>query len=174
MNRQEKEQIIESLKNGFQKSNASFLINYKGLSVAQMADLRKKLRQHGGSLRVAKVTLIKRAVDEVPAVEDLESLLGNQIALVFAKKEPPAVAKVLCDFAGEVEQLKVVGGSYESSLLTDEAVKMFAKLPSREVLLAQVCGTLQAPISKLAFIANALLKKPLVALKQVEKKKSSS
>jgi len=173
MNRQEKEQVIESLKSGFQDSSASFLVNYKGLSVAQMADLRAKLREQGGSLRVAKVTLIKRAVGDVPGVSDLDSLLGEQVALVFAQNEPPAVAKVICDFAGEVEQLKVVGGSYESSLLTDEAVKTFAKLPPREVLLAQVCGALQAPISQLAFIASALLKKPLVALKQVENKKSS-
>ncbi len=173
MNRQEKEQVIESLKSDFQKSNASFLVGYKGLTVTQMADLRNKLREHGGLLQVAKVTLIKRAVSEVPKVEGLGSLLGDQVALVFVQNEPPTIAKVLCDFSNEFEQLQIVGGFYESSVLTDEAVKIIAKLPPREVLLAQIGGTLKAPLSRLAFIANLLLTKPLIVLKQIEKKKSS-
>ncbi len=173
MNRQEKEQVIESLKSDFQKSNASFLVGYKGLNVAQMADLRKKLREHGGSLYVAKVTLIKRAISEVPEVEGLDSLLSDQVALVFVQNEPPAIAKVLCDFSDKYEQLRVVGGSYESSVLSGEAIKVIAKLPPRELLLAQMCGTLKAPLSRLAFIANVLLTKPLIVLKQIEKKKSS-
>ncbi len=172
MNRQEKAQVIESLKNNFQKSSASFLVGYKGLTVAQMADLRKKIRNEGGVLQVTKVTLMKRAVDETPEIEGLRSLLGNQIALVFTQAEPPAVAKILSDFSKDHEQLKLVGGFFESSVLTEDSIKQIAALPSREVLLAQVGGTLKALITKLAQVLNIMLVKPLMVLKEIEKKKS--
>ncbi|MEX0940062.1 MAG: 50S ribosomal protein L10 [Candidatus Babeliales bacterium] len=173
MNRQDKEQVIASLKKEFAKSSASFLVKYSGLTVAQMADLRRKLRKEGGALQVAKVTLIERAVDDIPEVKEMSSLLGNQIALVFAQQEPPAVAKVLYEFSKKNEQLRIVGGCYESSLLTEEAVKIFASLPPRPILLAQVCGTLKAPLSKLARTLNMVLLNPVLVIKQIEKKKSS-
>lgn len=172
MNRQDKTKVIESLRNEFQNSNASFLVGYRGLTVFQITDLRKKLREQGGKLHVAKVTLIKRALDEVPEVEGLRSFLGDQIALVFSKNESTAVAKVLSDFSKEFEQLQLIGGSLESSILDADSIKQIASLPSRDILLAQVCGTLKAPISKLAFVLNALLSKPLIVLKEIEKKKS--
>lgn len=172
MNRQEKEQIVASLKNNFEKSNASFLVGYKGLTVAQMADLRRKLRQEGGALQVTKVTLMKRAVDETPEIQEMRPLLGDQIALVFTENEPPAIAKILFDFSKDHEQLKLVGGFFESSVLNESSIKKIASLPPRDVLLAQVAGTLKAPITKLAQVVNAMLTKPLIALKEIEKKKS--
>jgi large subunit ribosomal protein L10 len=171
MNRQEKAQIIETLKSDFENSPASFLVDYKGLTVSQMAELRKRLRKHGGSMHVAKITLVKRALQGVPHDEEFDSLLGDQLAFVFVQKESPAIAKVLCDFSNECGQLKIVGGMSDAALLTQEAVKVFASLPSREVLLAKVCGTLQAPLSQLVYILNGLIEKPLLVLKQIEKQK---
>lgn len=173
MNRQEKEQVIESLKTDFGKSSASFLVGYKGLTVFQMAELRKRLRKQGGSLHVAKITLIKRVVKDIPSVEPISSLLGDQTALVFVRDEPPAIAKILCDFSEECEKFRVIGGVCNSLLLTENTVKTFALLPSREVLLAQVCGTLKAPISKLGYILNMLLISPLLVLKGIEEQKKS-
>lgn len=161
MNRQEKQNVIESIKNDFEQSSSSFLVGYRGLTVAQLTELRKKLREKGGTFHVAKITLIKRAIDAVPQVEGLRSYLGDQIALVFSKNEAPVIAKVLADFSKEFEQLKLVSGTFESSVLDAEAIKRIANLPSREVLLAQVCGTLKAPISKLAFILNVLAERPV-------------
>lgn len=171
MNRQEKAQVIESLKSDFEKSSASFVVGYRGLTVSQMAELRKRLREQGGLMHVAKITLAKRAIKDIASVEGFGSLLGDQLAFVFVQDEPPAIAKVLCDFSDEYEQLKVVGGMCDSSLLTQETIKTFATLPSREVLLAQVCGTLKAPLSKLGYILNMLLVNPLLVLKQIEKQK---
>ena len=173
MNRQEKEQVIDSLKVDFERSNASFLIGYKGLTVSQMSDLRRRLRKKGASLHVAKITLIKRAIKEIPAVQELGSLLGDQLALVFVQNEPPGIAKILCDFSAECEKLRVLGGSCDSFLLTQETVKTFATLPSREVLLAQVCGILKTPISRFGNLLNKILISPLVVLKNIEKQKKS-
>ena len=94
------------------------------------------------------------------------------MALVFARKEPPAIAKVLSNYAKEHEKLTLVGGCYESLILTQEEIKKFAKIPSREILLAQVCGTLNASITKLAQVLNAILIRPLVLIKEIEKNKS--
>ncbi|MGE0206263.1 MAG: 50S ribosomal protein L10 [Candidatus Babeliales bacterium] len=172
MNRQEKKQMIDTLKNDFEKSNASFLVGYKGLTVSQLADLRKKLRPEGASLHVAKVTLMRRAIADIPVSNELSSLLGGQIAVVFAQKEVPSVAKVLSDFTKETETFSLIGGYFESSVLSQDSIKQLASLPSREVLLAQVCGTLKAPISKFAQVLNTILVRPLVVLKEIEKKKS--
>jgi large subunit ribosomal protein L10 len=172
MNRQEKQQIIEAIKSDFQKSTASFLVGYRGLTVAQLTDLRKKLRENGGALHVAKVTLIKRAIDGVPTVEGLRTFLGDQIALVFSQNEPPAIAKVLSDFSKEFEQLKIVVGSFESAILDENTIKEIASLPSREVLLAQLCGTLKAPMSKLAFVVDAIIGKLEASSEKIENNNS--
>jgi large subunit ribosomal protein L10 len=171
MNRQQKEQVIASLQNEFQQSNASFVIGYRGLTVSQLSDLRKKLDAAQGTLQVAKITLIKRAIAN-KSNEGVGSYLSDQVALVFAKKESPAVAKILSEFAKEHEKFKILGGSYESGLLTKEQVELFARIPAREVLLAQLCGTLKAPLMTLACLLNNVVAGLPRALQEVQKKKS--
>lgn len=170
MNRQEKEQTVKALRQEFDNAEASFVIDYKGLNVSQITDLRRRLRKNNGQLQVAKITLIKRALENSD-VTSLASILENQVAVVFAQKEPPTVAKVLSEFSKEYDQVKILGGSFESSLLTREEVELFASLPSREVLLAKLCGTLQAPITALAYVLNAHLQKLLLVLKSIEEQK---
>ncbi|MGB8468278.1 MAG: 50S ribosomal protein L10 [Candidatus Babeliales bacterium] len=158
MNRQEKEQVIESLKSSFSSNDASFLVKYKGLSVAQLTALRKELRQNGGAFHVAKVTLVKRAIKEIPALNGIVPMVGEQVALVFAKKESPAVAKILCDFASKNEAMELVGGYFEATVLDQAGLKTVGSLPSREQLLAQLCGLLKAPIAQFAFVLQEIAK----------------
>lgn len=172
MNRQEKEQMVKILKQEFDNAKASFVIEYKGLNVSQITDLRKRLRKNSGQLQVAKITLLKRAL-ESSDVSPLASILENQIAVVFAQQEPPAVAKILSEFSKEFEHVKIIGGSFESTLLTQEQVEAFALLPSREVLLAKLCGTLQAPITGFVYVLHAQLQKLLLVLKRIEEQKKA-
>lgn len=159
MNRQEKEQLVQTLKQEFKSCEASFLVDYKGLTVAQLGDLRKKLRAQSSDMLVAKVTLVKRAVAQDANVNVLTPFLQNQVALVFVRKnESSAVAKTICDFT-QNSTLNVVAGYYDSVLLDSKAVKQFAKLPPREVLLAQVAGVLKAPIAKFARVCQAIVDK---------------
>ena len=174
MNRQQKENVVEILKNSFETSQASFLVGYKGLNVAQVLKLRKQLRNQGASFKVAKVTLMKRVAHDVPSIGDLIPFFKDQVALVFAQHESPAIAKILYEFAKENKQLTVLGGCMDSVVLSKESVKILATLPSREILLAQVCGTLQAPISGLAHVLNMLILKLMFVLKKIEEKKASS
>jgi large subunit ribosomal protein L10 len=174
MNRKEKEQVIDYLRDAFGKSQASFLVNYKGLNVAQVSELRSKLREKSGTFKIAKVTLVKRVADELPAIEGIKPFLQEQVGLIFAAEESPAIAKILNDFALENKQMSILAGCMESSILSPESIKLLANLPSREVLLAQVAGTLKAPIGKLTNVLNMLILRLVLVLKEIEKKKAQS
>jgi large subunit ribosomal protein L10 len=156
MNRQEKASVIQELKSDFTQSQALFLVGYKGMTVAQLQRLRKDLLVKGGSVKVAKTTLMKRAAEGKKDSENLIPYFKEQVAVVFAEKDTAAVAKVLVNFAKENEALKVVIGSMEEQLVSSDVVERIASLPAREVLLAMVCGTLKAPMTKLAAVLDAL------------------
>lgn len=174
MNRQEKEQIIETLKSSFAANQTSFLVHYKGMDVAEVTTLRKELRDKGGSFKVAKVTLIKRAMHDLPAVEEFLPLIKDQVGIVFVDKEVPAVAKVLNEFSKQNPKLHILAGRMEDKILTKDSVAVLASLPSKEVLLAKVCGSLNAPIVGLVGTLNALLVKLVLTLKAVEESKKSA
>jgi large subunit ribosomal protein L10 len=171
MNRQQKELVIKNLQESFNNSQASFIVGYQGMTVHQMQALRNQLREKGGKMQVAKARLMKRAVEGLEDAEQVRSFFKDQIALVFAENESPAIAKVLYEFSKENEALKLIIGRMDSQILNAQAVTRIASLPSREVLLGQVCGTLNAPIQGLASVLNTLVLKLLWTLKAVEKSK---
>lgn len=174
MNRQEKEQVVASLKNDFQQSQASFLVGYKGMTVSQIVQLRRKLRNSGGTFKVAKVSLMKRIAHELPQAQGLTPYLKEQIALVFAGSESPAIAKILFEFADTNKQLNILAGCLESKVLTKDSVHYLATLPSREILLAKVCGTAKAPIAGFTNVLAALLRRLVIVLKLIEEQKKSA
>lgn len=152
MNRQQKELVVQLLREQFRQSPASFVVGYKGLTVAQMQELRRKVRASGGSLKVTKARLMKLAVDS--NTEMLKPYFKEQVGVVFASQEAPAVAKALYDFSKNNTALHLIAAQFESQLLNSQAIARIAMLPSREQLLAQLCATLQAPITGLARVIN--------------------
>jgi len=171
MNRQQKEVLVKELKNDFSDNQSLFLIGYRGLTVAQMQSLRRGLSEKGGSLKVAKVRLMKRAVEAVDKTESLMPYLKGQLAVVYSDKEPPVIAKVLYDFAKENEQLHLIAGCLDAELLTQDGISRIAELPSKEVLYAQLCGTLLAPVTRLASVLNQHGARLLSVLKKIEEQK---
>lgn len=171
MNREQKAAVVASLKNSFNASKASFLVKYQGLTVEQMQNLRAELRPQGGSLKVTKARLMKLASEGNPGAEVMAPYYKDQVGVVFALQEAPAVAKVLNDFSKKHPALSIIAGSYDAVLLDKSDVQKFATLPSKEVLLAQVCGTLNAPIAGLARALGMMHVKLLWTLKQVGEKK---
>ncbi len=171
MNRQQKTLVIQALRDSFLKSKAYFLVGYKGLSVAQMQSLRKELRQKNGKLQVAKARLMKRAVEGIEVIDALSPYLKDQIGLVFSSDESPAVAKVLYEFSKANEAFQIVVGCVDSQLLDKQAVTRIANLPSKEVLLGQMCGSMKAPITSFVGLLNMLMLRLVWSLKQVEQKK---
>jgi len=154
MNRQEKQTVVDTLKNDFAGSNGSFLVAVQGMTVSQIQNLRKELRQQGGTLKIAKNTLLKIAADSVPAVKDLVPYFKEQLGIVFVSQEAPAVAKVLHTTAKENAKLKLVVGMVDAQVVNKDTIVMLASLPSREVLIARICGALKAPASRMAFVAQ--------------------
>ncbi len=156
MKKQHKQAAIENLEARFSGSQGSFLINFQGMSVANFKALRFQLEDKGGSIKVAKNRLAKLALKNVSSCNGLEELLVGQLAYVFSQGEITSVAKVLVDFAKKNNKLKVVAGCAESKVYDAKSVAILASLPSREVLLSQLCGVLNAPVVLFALSIKAV------------------
>lgn len=153
MNRQEKNKVIDSLKGQFAGNPASFLIGVQGLTAEQTLALRKGVRQNGGTINVAKNTLLKLAVKDANTVADLAPYFKQQIAVVFAQ-DGLSIAKILCNFAKENEKLQVIAGLFEERVITANEVQAIASLPSKEVLIARICGSLKSPVARIARVCK--------------------
>lgn len=159
MNKQQKELQVDKLKQDFLSSQASFLVSYKGMTVSKMQELRRELRAVGGKLTVAKMRLVKKAVEADSGMQELIPYLKEQLGVVFSKEEAPGVAKVLYTFAKNNEKLGLVIGTLEKKLLNKKDIEFIATIPSREVLLAQLCFTLKASIIQTIMTLDAISKK---------------
>jgi large subunit ribosomal protein L10 len=173
MNRQQKESVAGLFHKNFLANKGTFFVNFAGLSVVQMQQLRRQLREKGGALKIAKMRLVKRALADVAGSTELISHCKNQLGVVFAydAAEVAGVAKTLNDFSKKNQALNLVVGCVDAQLLDKMGISRIASLPSREVLLAMVCGTLNAPITGFVYGLNSLLVKLVVALKEIEKQK---
>lgn len=159
MNRQEKSQLVTALKDQFSQNAGSVLVSYKGLTVNQLQKLRRGVRQSGGNFKVTKARLMKLAAQEIESAQPLIPYFKEQVGLVFMEKQDPVVIKFLHTFSKDNEALKLVAGSLESKLVDASTLIRLASLPSREVLLAQACGIMKAPITKLAFVLQQISNK---------------
>jgi len=174
MNRQQKATIVDEVQKLFSESDATFVIGYKGLDVALMQNLRKSLRENAGTIKVAKTTLMKRAIKDVPGVDAFAQQLKTQVGLVFAANgEVSSVAKKLVNFSKDHELMQVLSGFFESKSISKQEIELIASLPSREVLLGQLVGTIGAPTANLVYVLNAMLAKLVYVLQQVSEKKSA-
>jgi len=143
---------------GLLKSAQSVVLSdFTGLDVAAISDLRRQCREAGIRYRVVKNTLAKRAVEDA-GMNELTPLLEGPNAWAVHESDQVVAAKVLHDFAKDNESLKIRAGFMEGRLLSIDELQALAKLPSREVLLAQVVGTLAAPMSGFAGVLTALLR----------------
>ncbi|MCX5921957.1 MAG: 50S ribosomal protein L10 [Candidatus Dependentiae bacterium] len=171
MNRDQKTEMISSLKGEFSNSKAAFVVGYKGLTVKQLQTLRRELSAQQGTLKVAKARLMRRAVQGLEGVNDLAPYFKEQIGVVFVAQEAPAVAKVLHEFSKNNAALLLVAGFFDSRVMPSESVVRLASLPSRDVLLAQVCGTLKAPTVKLVRVLDMQIMGLLWTLQKIAEQK---
>lgn len=152
MNREQKAVVIDSIKNSFSQSEASFIVGYKGLTVKQLQTLRKELRAKKGTFKVAKGRLVKLAVKDMAGVSELTPYFKEQVGVVFAADQVTGVAKVLYDFSKANKGLKLVVGFFDARVLPSHDVERIATLPSREELLAQVCYILNMQMVRLLWV----------------------
>ena len=157
MNREQKAQVIEEVAGAIQESNAVFAVDYRGISVPQAAELRTALRGADSTFTIVKNTLAERAADQAGA-DGLKELLQGPTAMTFVRGDAAAAAKALRDFrrgtGGTLLEFK--GGWMNGQPLTPEDVDAIAQLPSRDVLIGRLVGTVAAPLSGLVTALNNL------------------
>jgi large subunit ribosomal protein L10 len=153
----EKKQLVNDICSLIDNSAFLYMVSYKGLKVSEFDELRQSLDEVNAECIVLKNKLIKKAA-ELNNKESLSKInLSGDTALVSGSGDPGAVAKSLSDFAKKHKQVTFKGGYLDGSVLTDTDVTAISKLPPKEVLQAQLLGTLQAPASSLARLLNAKL-----------------
>lgn len=172
MNREQKSAAIAEIAHYIDESDAIFAVDYRGISVAQVAELRTRLREADATFKVVKNSLTERAADQAGA-ETLKELLAGPTALTFVRGDAAVAAKAVADFGRANQLLPFKGGLMEGAALDVEQIRSLSRLPSREVLYGQLVGVVASPISGLVRTLGALVGGLAVALGQVRDKKES-
>lgn len=175
MKKEEKKKQVAWLREQFQGVKAVFLVDFQGLTVSEMTTLRSDLRARGGSLKVLKNTLVRRAYKDTD-VECLgPDLVGPRAAVwTHSDDDVPALAKILVDFAKTHPNLGLIKGELQAQLFEGSDFESLAKLPPREEILGRLLGTMVAPIGAFVGTLAAVPRSFLTVLKAIEEKKAES
>jgi large subunit ribosomal protein L10 len=172
MNREQKSAVIDEIAAQITESEAVYAVDYRGISVAQAAELRGKLRDADATLRVVKNTLTIRAADQA-GTENLKSLLTGPTALTFARGDAASAAKAVFDYARTTGLLPFKGGVLNGEALSPEQVQSIARLPTRDVLNAQFVNIVASPLTGLVTSLSNLISGLARQLSQVAEKMES-
>ena len=143
MDRARKEQVVSELREVFENSGVIVAAKYAGITVAEMSDLRNKMRENSANVRVAKNRLARIAIEKSPP-EGMKHLLVDQVVLMYSE-DPVTAAKISVEFAKTNNNLEIVGGAMGDKILDSNGVTEVSKLPSREEVLANISALLVAP-----------------------------
>ena len=169
MPRPEKVAAIAEIKDRIKDSEIAILTQYMGINVEQVTELRRKLRESDVDYKVYKNTLAKRALDELDLGEAAKFMDGPT-AWAFSK-DPVAPAKILKEFADSVKFIAMSGGILDGKIISQAQLEALATLPSRDQLLAQLVGTIAAPLRNFVGALNAIPRNFVNVLDQIKKKK---
>jgi large subunit ribosomal protein L10 len=165
----EKEKAVQQARDWAEKSVGMVFTDYRGLKVKEMQQLRTQLRAKGGELHVVKNTLFRLAAPDVAGKLPAEMHNGPTAIAYFHRNESEC-AKVLFDYAVSSKTLVLKGGFINGALMDAKAIEALAKLPSRDVLIAQVIGAISAPLTQLVGVVDALLAQPVRTIYAVAEK----
>ncbi|MDD2212194.1 MAG: 50S ribosomal protein L10 [Clostridia bacterium] len=168
-----KKQAVAEIKDRFARAQSVVIVEYRGLNVGEITELRAKLRATEVEMKVFKNTLAQRAA-EAHGVAELKQYLEGPTAGVFSIQDPVSGPKILLDFAKTHKQLVIKGGVLENKVLDAAGVKALAELPSREVLLGQVLAGIQGPLSGMANVLQGPLRKFVYALEALKKEREQA
>lgn len=173
-NAQMKREAVAQIREMVEKSQSMVMVSTTGVTVAEVTALRNKFREAGVEYKVLKNTLVRRALDDLD-IRSLDHLLEGPSAFAFGVKDPVAPAKIISDYIAESKSNKITikAGLVNGEYLDVEGVQALAKLPSREVLLAKMMGSLNAPATNLVGVLSATLRSLVYAVDAVRKQKES-
>ncbi len=176
--RPEKQAIVAELKESFSAAKGIVLTTYKGLTVAQDTKLRAKMREAGVTYRVVKNTMLRFAAKDL-GYDDLVQYLEGTTAVAYSSEDAVAPAKVIAEFIKEnnlakSDVLVAKAGVVDGKVIDAEGVKALASLPSREVLIAKVLGSMQAPISGMVNVLQGTIRNAVYVLEAIRKQKETA
>ncbi|MGO1580666.1 MAG: 50S ribosomal protein L10 [Peptoniphilaceae bacterium] len=167
---QEKAQLVDEIKEKIEAAQSIVLVNYRGLSVAEVTELRSNYREANVEYKVYKNTMMRRAFEQL-GYDGISEFLKGPSAAAFSMEDPASAAKVTAEFAKDHEKLEIKSGLVDGKILSVEEIDSLAKLPSKEVLIAQVLGGLNSPIQGLANVLNGNIRGLAVVLNAIAEKK---
>ncbi len=170
LNKSQKAKIVEDIAEKFRRQKIAIFTDFQGVSVTKSSLLRRLLRKENAEYKVARKTLFDRALGEGQTGLSTKKMKG-EIGVTFGYGDQVAPAKVLVKFSKEAETFKILGALLEGRALSDKEVLALARLPSREILLAQVVGAMSAPLRGLAGALQGNIRNLAYALAQVRDKK---
>jgi large subunit ribosomal protein L10 len=153
MRKEQKTAVVDNLAGAFKTATIALVSEYRGMTVAETTEMRRKLRAVRGELKVAKNTLIRRAIKGT-GYSALEDKLGGPVGLIISAEDPVEIAKTVIGFKDLGEKFKLRGGVVDGQLVTTAEIQALATLPPKEVILGQLLGILQAPATQLVRLLN--------------------
>lgn len=167
----QKESTVAEIKDKIEKASSMVLVEYRGLNVEDVTELRKQYRESGVDYKVYKNTLMTRAFNELGYEEFTKNFHGPN-AIAFAYDDIAAAARVSSKFAKEHEQLVIKSGIVDGKMIDLNEIKALAELPTKEVLLSQVLGGLNAPIQGFVNVLSGTMRSLVIALDQIRAQKA--
>ena len=168
----EKEQIVSEIIEKYNKSSSVVLMDYRGLDVESITELRSKFRNAGAEYKVYKNTLMSRAFKEL-GLEDFNQFLEGPNGIAFSYEDIVGAAKVSTEFAKENDKLELKAGIVDGKIIDINEIKALAELPPKEVLLAQVLGGMNSPIQGFANVLQGTIRSLVYALDAVRAKQEN-
>ena len=166
-----KKTVVADIKDKISRAQSIVLVDYRGLTVEEVTDLRNQFRKAGVAYKVLKNTYIKRAVDELN-VTGLDEHLNGPTAVAFGVTDPAAPAKILKEFIADKKKMTVKCGIVDKQVIDVKGVEALAELPPKEVLIAKLMGSLNSPISGFVGVLSGVLRSFVYAVEAVRKQKA--
>lgn len=173
LTRASKERLVSEYGGGLASAPHAFVLGFQGIKVGQADDLRRRIRESGGSYEVVKNRLARIAV-KGQALESLSEHFNGPTAVAFCNDDPVALAKALTDFAKDVPVLQFKGGLLDGQAVAGDEIKAIAALPSREELLAKLLYLMKSPISRFVQGLGAIPQQFVSVLSQISGQKESA
>ena len=166
-----KEAAVSEIQEKMQQAQSVVFVDYRGLTVEEVTNLRCKMRDAGVEYKVIKNTMIRKAAEEL-GIEGLEPMLHGPTAVAFGMTDAVAPAKILVNFIKDAKKTEIKCGVMEGKVLDVKGVEALAELPPKEVLIAKMMGSLNAPITNFVGVLSATLRSLVYAIEAVRKQKA--